>query len=175
MKKKILTLSVIIAIDVLLCVCWIFYINPDPSISIYLALVLPSLFLANIIVAGIMYKVNKKYTLHFIINSFVSVLLMYFLFGWAIERNLKRTMEKWNVFSKGVKYEIVRYKKNNTFYLSVDLGNDAFQGMEKDRGFVYLRNDTLFFSTVDSNHYFIHDGFIFNFKGTKKERVKKVL
>jgi len=33
----------------------------------------------------------------------------------------------------------------------------------------------LFFLTVDSRHYFIHDGFIFNFKGTKKERIKKVL
>lgn len=100
---------------------------------------------------------------------------MYLLFGWAIERNLKRTMEKWNVFSKDAKYEIVRYKKDNTFYISVDFGDGAFKGMEKDRGVVYLRNDTLFFSTVDSSHYFIHDGFIFNFKGTKKERIKKVL
>jgi len=84
-------------------------------------------------------------------------------------------MEIWNVFSKGEKYEIVRYKKDNTFYISVDFGDGVFQGMEKERGVVHLRNDTLFFLTVDSRHYFIHDGFIFNFKGTKKERIKKVL
>lgn len=175
MKKKIFILFIIIITDLFLFELWVFYINPSPSVSIYLAFALPFLFLANIVIAGIMYTVRKEYALCFVINSFVSVLLMYLLFGWATERNLKRTMEKWTVSVNDKKYEIVRYKQDDTFYILVDFGDGALQGMGKDRGVVHLKNDTLFFLTVDGMQYFIHDGFIFNFKGTKKERARKML
>jgi len=166
---------VIIAVDILLSKCWIAYINPDPSVSIYLIGVLPFIFIVNLIISGAMYIMKKKYAVYFLINSFVSVIIMYLLFGWATEQNVKKTMEIWNVSINDIKYEIIRNKQDNTFYTSIDLGNGAFRGIEKDQGIVYLRSDTLFFQTIDSIQYFIHDNFIFNFKGTKKEEIKKKL
>ena len=79
-KKHIVTLSILLIVDIIIISSAILYYQPDNSISIALLFIIPKIFLANLIIAGILYFIKKYYAIFFIINAFLSPCLLYFLF-----------------------------------------------------------------------------------------------
>lgn len=173
MKQKIIILLKIIIVELILFQCLLMYIKPNPSLGIYLVIILPILFLVNWIIAGILYKINKKYYKCFVYNSFLSVLLMYLLFSFATFQNIEKYMQTWNVTIKEIEYEIIWYKEDNTFRVSINLGDGFYEGLDMGEGKVHLKNDTIFFIRTDSTYFFIHDNCIYNFMETKKHNLNK--
>lgn len=171
MKQKIIIFFKIIIVELILFQCLLMYIKPNPSLSIYLVIILPTLFLINWIIAGILHKINIKYYKYFIYNSFLSVLLMYLLFTFATFQNIEKHMQKWNVTINEVEYEIIWHKKDNTFCVSINLGDGFYKGLDTGEGKVYLKNDTIFFMKTDSSYFYIYDDCIYSFKEIKKHRL----
>lgn len=76
-KKSIITLSILLAIDIIMIGCWTLYSQPDESMTIILLFIIPMVFLANLMIAGIFYFIKIYYTPFFVINAFLSSFLVY--------------------------------------------------------------------------------------------------
>lgn len=76
---KILGLAVI---DFGLIWLWIYQMDPDSSVSIGIILLVPFVFVLNLIIAGVFFYVKKKeYSRLFLVNSMIASVLMFYLFG----------------------------------------------------------------------------------------------
>lgn len=64
-KKHIVTLSILLIVDIIIISSAILYYQPDNSISIALLFIISKIFLANLIIAGILY-LSKNITLFFL-------------------------------------------------------------------------------------------------------------
>ena len=84
-KKSIITLSILLAIDIIMIGCWTLYSQPDESMTIILLFIIPMVFLANLMIAGIFYFIKIYYTPFFVINAFLSSFLVYLFFVQYIE------------------------------------------------------------------------------------------
>ena len=76
-KKSIITLSILLVIDIIMIGCWTLYSQPDESMTIILLFIIPMVFLANLMIAGIFYFIKIYYTPFFVINAFLSSFLVY--------------------------------------------------------------------------------------------------
>lgn len=171
MKQKIIILFKIIIVELLLFQCFLMYIKPEPSLGIYLVIILPILFFVNWIIAGVMYLIYNEHYKCFIYNSFLSVLLMYLLFSFATYQNIKKHMQTWSVTINKTEYEIIWYKEDNTFRVSINLGDGFYRGLDMGEGKVNLKNDTIFFIRADSTCFSIHNDCIYDFMETKKHNL----
>ena len=70
-KKSIITLSILLVIDIIMIGCWTLYSQPDESMTIILLFIIPMVFLANLMIAGIFYFIKIYYTPFFVINAFI--------------------------------------------------------------------------------------------------------
>ena len=105
-KKNIKTLSILLIIDIIMVGCWTLYTQPDSSLSIILLFIIPIVFLANLVIAGIFYFIKMYYTPFLVINAFLSSFLVYLFFVQYIEINRRTNMDSWEFFIDGVKYTI---------------------------------------------------------------------
>ena len=102
-KKHIVTLSILLIVDIIIISSAILYYQPDNSISIALLFIIPKIFLANLIIAGILYFIKKYYAIFFIINAFLSPCLLYFLFVQYIEISYRNSIDSWEFFIDNIK------------------------------------------------------------------------
>ena len=66
---------------------WVYQMNPDPSASIVMVLLVPFIFIVNIIIAGVLlYKKKKENGVIFLVNAVIASLLMFYLFEKRIDR-----------------------------------------------------------------------------------------
>ncbi|RZK22084.1 MAG: hypothetical protein EOO43_10060 [Flavobacterium sp.] len=88
---KILGLAVI---DFGLIWLWVYQMDPDPSVSIGIILLVPFVFVLNLIIAGVLFYAKKKeYSRVFLVNAVIASFIIFYLFGKAIDRHQNRT---WN-------------------------------------------------------------------------------
>ena len=106
-KKHIVTLSILLIVDIIIISSAILYYQPDNSISIALLFIISKIFLANLIIAGILYFIKKYYAIFFIINAFLSPCLLYFLFVQYIEISYRNSIDSWEFFIDNIKYTIL--------------------------------------------------------------------
>lgn len=94
-KKSIITLSILLVIDIIMIGCWTLYSQPDESMTIILLFIIPMVFLANLMIAGIFYFIKIYYTPFFVINAFLSSFLVYLFFVQYIEIDKRIRMDSW--------------------------------------------------------------------------------
>lgn len=74
----------------------VYQIDPDPSISIEILLLVPFVFLLNLIIGGILFYLKKKeYAILFFTNSIIASIMMFYLFGKGIDRHQNNRLESW--------------------------------------------------------------------------------
>ncbi len=61
-------ISLLILLDFIVIWLWVKHIDPDPSVSIYSIVLVPTAFIFNLLMAGIAYFINKKYVKIFLMN-----------------------------------------------------------------------------------------------------------
>lgn len=173
-KKHIVTLSILLIVDIIIISSAILYYQPDNSISIALLFIIPKIFLANLIIAGILYFIKKYYAIFFIINAFLSPCLLYFLFVQYIEISYRNSIDSWEFFIDNIKYTILYSninKKGN--YYTIEYSPEPSISIGERKGIAIIRNDTIYFTETDSTMYFIYNSYLYNYKETDKIKVRK--
>lgn len=173
-KKNILILTMLIIVDIVLIGSWIIYNQPDGSASISILFIIPKVFLANLIIAGMFYIVDKYYTLFFVINSFLSSFLLYLIFVQYIEMNYRNNVSSWEFFIDNIKYTISypNINKGEEYY-TIEYSPEPGLSIGDRRGVANIRNDTIYFTEMNGTKYFIYENYLFGYKNTDKIKVKK--
>jgi len=87
-------------IDFAIIWLWVKQINPDPSVSIGILILVPLVVILNLIIALILYFMKREFVALFIVNSIISGILMFYLFGKGIDRYQNNRLESWNFTKK---------------------------------------------------------------------------
>ena len=112
----------LIIIDFGLIWFWVYKIDPDPSISIGILLLVPLVFIINLIIGGVLYFAKKKeYSKLFFINSILSSIIMVYLFEKGIDRHQNSRLESWEFKKSDSTFSIIRWKKTNEFSMLYSL------------------------------------------------------
>lgn len=97
---------------------WVQQQDPDPSVAIGIIVLVPIVIALNLIFAWVLFATKRQYAKLFIFNSFISAVLMYFLFNQGISRDQRQRYEIWEFRLNDTAYSISHYKPDNTFSIS---------------------------------------------------------
>jgi hypothetical protein len=145
----------LIIIDFGLIWFWVYQMDPDPSVSIGIFLLIPFVFIINLIIGGVLFFAKKKeYSKLFFINSLLSSIIMFYLFGKGIDRHQNNRLESWEFTKADSTFRLTRWKKTNGFSMSYSLRPGSSWGfldgkcMERN-GDWYLTSDSLNMKIID--------------------------
>jgi len=104
-------------------------INPDPSGTIGIIILVPLVFIVNIIIAGILFILKRKeYGKLFLINSIIASILTCHLFLKGIDRHLNNELESWEFVKSGKTYSLNRWKNTNEFDITYSTRPNSSSG-----------------------------------------------
>ena len=149
------------------------YFQPSPDMTIALIYFIPLVFFANLIIAGIMFFINKYYIRFFLLNAFLSSVILFLGFNWFVEINLKKNLESWDFRINNIDHciDFRPLDEDNIYHVNVSCGKGCSVGY--DWGIVKEQNDTVYFFSIDSTQYYIYKDYLYNFKNIEKIKVKK--
>ena len=170
--KLFIKLLLITIIDFIIIWFWVKGNDPDPSVSIALIIVIPVTILINFVIALALYFVNSKYSKVFIINSFISAILMYFLFVSGIERQQNLRYESWNFKIQDTVFKITHFKLENAFSISASTNPGSSTSFIEGK---FNRKHNEFYLTTDSTKYKIKNEYLYGFrKSTDSIKLVKI-
>ena len=165
----------IIIVDIIGIGSWTLYYKPTHSEAIVMIYMIPLLLFTNLIIAGIMYFIKKRYTPFFMLNGAISSIMLWFFFTLYTEIQTLTENKYWEFKAYNTNYHIhytLFYKLGNNYDISINLGNGFYQLC--DRGTAKVQNDTLYFFSIDSTtQYYLYKDTLYNFKYIDKIKVKK--
>ena len=142
---------------------------PDSAMGIYI--VVPFVFLINLIVAGILYLFKKRYSYIFLINAILSSIIMYNLFVYGMQRTMDSMYDSWEFSKNDTLFLIDKANKFNEFSMSymTEPGSSTqyISGSTKSKG------DTLLLLTGSTRMYIVN-GMLYNLRGIKSPIILKV-
>lgn len=142
---KILGLAII---DFGLIWLWVYQMDPDPSVSIGIILLVPFVFVVNLVIAGILFLVKKReYSKVFLVNSIIASIIMFYLFGKGIDRYQNKRLESWTFQKADTTFSLIRWKETNEFSMSYSLNPGSSWGFldgrcEYENGKWVLKTDS---------------------------------
>ncbi len=142
---KILGLAII---DFGLIWLWVYQMDPDPSVSIGIILLVPFVFVLNLIIAGVLFYAKKKeYSRVFLVNSVTASIIMFYLFGKGIDRHQNKILEQWTFQKADTTFSLIRWKETNEFSMTYSLNPGSSWGFldghwENNNGKWILRADS---------------------------------
>ncbi len=159
-------------IDFVLIWIWVKAIDPDPSISIGLIILVPLVFGLNLIAAGIVYFIKKEFVKLFLFNTIIASTIMYFLFIEGINRHQRLRLESWEFQKTDTIFTIIRWKESNTFNMSYSTNPGSSWGLEG--GSCEIESDEIILYG-DSTEYKIKDMMLFGFREVRDTiKLKKI-
>ena len=150
-------------LDFIIIWLWVRQQDPDPSISIGLLLLVPLVIIINLILAAIFYATKRHYSRLFIINSFVSAVIMYLLFTQGIRRHQKQRYESWKFALNDTTFRITNNKLDSTFDISYSTNPGS------SSSFIYghvASKENVYILTNDTLRLLIKNNFLFGFKNS---------
>jgi hypothetical protein len=140
----------------------VYKINPEPSVTIGIIILIPLVFIVNIIIAGILFLFKRKdYSKLFLINSIIASILMYYLFMKEIDRNLNNELESWEFVKSGKTYSLNRWKNTNEFDITYSTGPNSSTGFLNGKC-KQINHDWIL--TADSYRMQIHENKLIGFR-----------
>ncbi len=170
---KLLGLAVI---DFGLIWVWVYRMDPDPSVSIGIILLVPFVFVINLIISGILFFAKKKENSRiFLVNSVVASIMMFYLFGKGIDRYQNNRLESWEFQKADSTFRLTRWKKTNEFSMSYSLSPGSSCGfldgnIENENGDWILKTDSLIMK-IDGNDNLI--GFRNSIDSIEMKKIKR--
>lgn len=169
-----LNLIVLTIIDFIIIWVWVKQMNPDPSFSIGILIIVPFVVVLNLIIALILYFKKRQFASLFVINSVISGILMFYLFNKGIDRYQNERFESWKFKLKDKTYEITHRKLENTFGISESTNpgssTEFLDGQLTKKGNIY-------YLKTDTTEYLIKNEYFYKFRNpadsiklTKTER-----
>ncbi|MHB9142211.1 MAG: hypothetical protein ACYC25_10075 [Paludibacter sp.] len=140
----------------------VYKINPDPSVTIGIIILVPLVFIINIVIAGILFTFKRKeYGKLFLINSIIASILMYYLFIKGIDRHLNNELESWEFVKSDKTYSINRWKNTNDFDITYSTGPNYSAGFLYGK-YKQINHDWVL--TADSFRLQIHENKLIGFR-----------
>ena len=162
--KLFIKLFLLTIIDFIIIWFWVKEIDPDPSVSIALVIVIPATILINLGIALALYFIKKEYSKVFAINSFISAIIMYFLFINGIEKHQNLRYESWNFNIKDTVFKITHFKIENTFSISESTNQGSSTSFIEGK---FSRKENEIYLTTDSTKYKIRNEYLYGFRNSK--------
>lgn len=162
---KFLTSLILLALfDYVVIWLWVRQQDPGPSISIGILLLVPLLFIINLGIAGILFAAKREYASVFVVNSFISAILMYVVFTQGISRHQCQRYESWRFQLNDTTFRIDYYKPDTTFSISYSTNPGSSSSyidghVQRVGGDYVLSNDTLKLT--------IKNGYLFGFTNNR--------
>jgi len=113
--RYIFQLFILAIVDFIVIRFWLLRIDPDPSVSIGIIFLVPSVFIVNVIISIIVAFIKKEFASLFVINSVIASILVYVLFLQGIDRHQKKRYETWQFSLIDTTFEIRLNKIDTTF------------------------------------------------------------
>lgn len=129
MENPFLKLGLLVLLDVVVLWLGVWYIDPDPSVSISLLILVPAVFICNIIIAIILAVLKKRNAGLFVLNALVASILLFFLFDAGIDRHQHRLFESWTFTVNDTAYNMVCWKQEPSFSITKYNGNGGSEGV----------------------------------------------
>jgi hypothetical protein len=142
---------------------------PDSAMGIYI--VVPFVFLINLIVAGILYLFKKRYGYIFLINAILSSIIMYNLYIYGMRRTLDKMYDSWEFSRNDTLFSVNKSNQYNEF--SISYSTEPGSSTQFISGTTKTKGDTLSLIT-DSMSLYILNRKIYNFQSAKSPILMKV-
>jgi hypothetical protein len=167
--KFFLKLLGLIAVDFIVIWILVYQMNPDPSVSIGILLIVPFVFVVNLVIAGILFWLKKKeYSRLFLINSIIASIIMYYIFDKGIDRYQNNRLESWEFNISDTTFSLIRWKEVNEFSMSYSMNPGSSFGF-LDGKCELISNDWIL--KTDSIQMKIQGDFLIGFR-TKLDTIK---
>lgn len=154
-------------IDYALIWAWVRELDPDPSISIAVTLLVPLVFGINAAIGGVLAFFRKRDSMVFFANALVSSLLMSHLFHAGIEVHQERRLDAWEFTRQDTVFHLTKWEEVREFSMGYieSAGSSTYflDGTWEKKG------DTLILE-ADSTLMFILRGQLLGFR-EKAERI----
>ncbi|MCD1118458.1 hypothetical protein [Chryseobacterium turcicum] len=147
---------------------WIKQMNPDPSISIGILILVPFVVILNLIIALILYFTKREFVSLFVVNSIIAGILMFYLFGKGIDRYQNERLEIWSFKLQNTTYVITHWKLENTFSMS-ETNNPGSSTVFLNGKFIKKGNE--YYLTTDTTEFIIKNEYFYKFR-TENDSIK---
>lgn len=108
----------ILIIEIILLGYWTYQMEPDPSVSLGIIIIVPFLFVLNIIIGVVLFLFKSKLSNLFFINSIICPLLFFGIWNLWFLNYHDRISERFNFVVGEKNYEISLSKKSDYFSIS---------------------------------------------------------
>src|SRR5690554_6298864 len=120
--KTLFKILALVIIDFVLIWLWVYEMDPHPSESIGIIILVPFIFIINLVLAGILFLIKKKgYSKIFLANSIIASIIMFYLFEEGIDRHLNNRIEDWTFQKADTIFSLTRWKNTNDFSMTYSL------------------------------------------------------
>ena len=148
-------------IDFAIIWLWVKQMNPDPSVSIGILILVPLVVIFNLMIALILYFMKKEFVALFIVNSIISGILLFYLFGKGIDRYQNNRLESWNFKLKDETYTITHWKLENNFSMSESSSPGSSTYFLEGK---FIKKEDEYYLTTDSTEFIIKKGYLYKFR-----------
>ena len=155
---KVIILTII---DFIIIWLWVKQIDPDPSVSIGILLLIPFVVVLNLVVALILYLTKRHLALLFVINSIVSAIIIYYLYGKGIDRHQNNRLESWEFKLQDTTFQITHWKIDSTFSLSKSTNPGSSTSFLNGN---FIKKGRVYYLTTDTTEYIIKDEYLYKFR-----------
>ena len=158
MWTRIILLTVV---DFVVIWFWFIQMNPDPSVSIGILLLVPFVVVFNLFIALTLYFTKRELASLFLLNSVISGLLMFYLFGKGIDRYQNERLESWRFNIMDTAFVITHWKLDHTFSISESTNSGSSTSFLEGK---FHENEGEYFLTTDSTKYKIRNEYLYGFR-----------
>ena len=148
-------------IDFAIIWLWVKQMNPDPSVSIGILILVPLVVIFNLMIALILYFMKREFVALFIVNSIISGIIMFYLFDKGIDRYQNNRLESWNFKLKDETYTITHWKLENNFSMSESSSPGSSTYFLEGK---FIKKEDEYYLTTDSTEFIIKKGYLYKFR-----------
>ncbi|MBE9603153.1 hypothetical protein [Pedobacter sp. MC2016-24] len=155
-----------------LVLIWIWVKNEDLNgAAMYLYILVPFVFILNIIIGAVLFFAKRAYSGMFFINCIVASVITSWLFTSEMTKQANAAYDIWVFDLQDTTFRVSKSNKSNNFNMSYSFHpGSSWSFMD---GHYEQRRDTLLL-TADSIKMFIHHGKLYNFRRLKPPIVLKI-
>jgi hypothetical protein len=112
-----------VAIDILLLLLWKNGISQESTTTVYAVTVVPVIFTANLIAAGVVHLLGKKELIkYFILNAIVASAIFYAFFVISVRKFNRENYSTWYFERADTTFVINHELKTDSFYITTKVG-----------------------------------------------------
>ena len=163
-EKTVKGVLALVLLDILIIWIWAKNENLDSGSAMVIYLVVPVVFIVNVVIGGLLFFIKRVYSAMFFINSIVAAIVTNWLFTAELRNQSRSAYDSWTFNLKDTTFTI--HKSNNYDEFGISYSNDGGSSIEFMSGKYRQHKDTLMLK-VDSGNLFIHENKLHNFRHSK--------